>query len=319
MLANWLDDVKAALLEFVGTTTFLLLAFGGVQAASSEMDSTSGAGTNNVIHVMYIALAMGFSLLISVWIFYRASGGVFNPNVSLALFLTGVVGPLRFVLYCIAQLIGGIVAAALVLALTPGRLQSVTSLSPGINPAQAVFIEMFITTALVLAVLMMAAEKHSATPFAPVGIGLTLFACHLWAVSYTGAGMNVARAFGPAVVSGFPYGSQWVYWVGDGLGSLLGAALYIILKQNRYWRLTPGQDTTDHTQSPNVPLQDGISLGRRRSASRSRRTGSLGRRTAPEDSFLCEKASTAHSDGNTGAANGSETSPGKTRVNVSPV
>lgn len=125
MLANWLDDVKAALLEFVGTTTFLLLAFGGVQAASSEMDSTSGAGTNNVIHVMYIALAMGFSLLISVWIFYRASGGVFNPNVSLALFLTGVVGPLRFVLYCIAQLIGGIVAAALVLALTPGRLQSV--------------------------------------------------------------------------------------------------------------------------------------------------------------------------------------------------
>lgn len=121
MFVNWLDDVKAALLEFVGTTTFLLLAFGGIQAASAEGNTT---GTNSVIQAMYIALAMGFSLLISVWIFYRATGGVFNPNISLALFLTGVIGPLRFVLYCIAELIGGIVAAALVLALTPGPLQS---------------------------------------------------------------------------------------------------------------------------------------------------------------------------------------------------
>ena len=45
---------------------------------------------------------------------------------------------------------------------------------------------MFITTALVIAVLMLAAEKHQATPFAPIGIGLTLFACHLFAVFYTG-------------------------------------------------------------------------------------------------------------------------------------
>ena len=125
MLANWLDDVKAALLEFVGTTTFLLLAFGGIQAANAEVESSSGDGANNIIHAMYIALAMGFSLLIAVWIFYRASGGVFNPNVSLALFLTGIIGPFRFVLYCIAQLVGGIVAAALVLALTPGHLQCV--------------------------------------------------------------------------------------------------------------------------------------------------------------------------------------------------
>ncbi|TFY59826.1 hypothetical protein EVJ58_g5535 [Rhodofomes roseus] len=317
LFANWLDDVKAAFLEFIGTTTFLLLAFGGIQAASPEIETSSGAGTSNVIHNMYIALSMGFSLLIAVWIFYRASGGVFNPNISLALFLVGIIGPLRFVLYCIAQLVGGIVAAALVLALTPGTLQSVTFLAPGVNPAQGVFIEMFITAALVLAVLMMAAEKHAVTPFAPVGIGLTLFACQLWAVYYTGAAMNVARAFGPAVVTGFPHGTHWVYWVGDGLGSLLGAALYIILKQNRYWLLTPGQDTTDPSQSPIVPLQDGVSVGRRSGSRSSRRSGSSRRRSTADDTSRREKDAIARANGDAGTANVS--SHGRTRVNDSPV
>ncbi|KAH9938736.1 aquaporin-like protein [Fomitopsis serialis] len=306
--ANWLDDLKAACLEFIGTTTFLLLAFGGIQAANEETVSSSGAGTSDVQHVMYISLSMGFSLLVSVWIFYRASGGVFNPNISLALLLTGVIGPCRFVLYCIAQLLGGIVAAALVLALTPGTLQSVTFLAPGINPAQGVFIEMFITTALVLAVLMLAAEKHSVTPFAPVGIGGRY---------YTGAGMNVARAFGPAVVTGFPYGTHWVYWVGDGLGSLLGAALFIILKQNRYWRLTPGQDTTDHTLSPVVPLQDGVPIGRRSGSRSSRRSGSSRPGNAADDTSRREKDAIARANGDASAAN--ITSHGRTRVNDSPV
>jgi aquaporin related protein len=88
----------------------------------------------------------------------------------------------------------------------------VCSTLPGtaINSAQAVFIEMFITAALCLAVLMLGAEKHDATPFAPVGVGLTLFACHLFALPFTGAAMNTARAFGPAVVTGFPSGRHWI-------------------------------------------------------------------------------------------------------------
>ena len=120
---NWQADVKAAILEFLGTTFFLLLAFGGIQAAEAELAMDPSA-PSAILHDLYIALSMGFSLLISVWIFYRASGGVFNPNISLALFLNGVIGPLRFVLYCFAQLTGGIAAAAIVLALTPGPLLS---------------------------------------------------------------------------------------------------------------------------------------------------------------------------------------------------
>ena len=65
---------------------------------------------------------MGLSLLITAWLFYRVTGGLFNPNITLALFLVGVVGPVRFVLFCVAQMVGAIAASAIVYGLTPGPL-----------------------------------------------------------------------------------------------------------------------------------------------------------------------------------------------------
>lgn len=70
---------------------------------------------------MYISLSMGLSLLVSAWMFARVTGSAFNPQVSLALFLVRAIGGLRFVLYCLAQMIGGIAAAAFVRGLTPGE------------------------------------------------------------------------------------------------------------------------------------------------------------------------------------------------------
>jgi aquaporin related protein len=109
------QDVKAASFEFVGTTVFLLLAFGGVQASNDVVGSV-------LERTLYIATSFGLSLLVSAWFFFRATGGLFNPDVSLALLLAGCIGPMRFVLYCIAQLTGAIAAAGIVLALTPGPL-----------------------------------------------------------------------------------------------------------------------------------------------------------------------------------------------------
>ena len=123
LLFSWKEDLHAALLEFCGTTVFLTLAFGGVQASGDEAAS-SGEGATSAIRIMYVATSFGLSLLVSAWLFFRITGGLFNPNVSTALLLTGVIGPLRFVLYCIAQLAGGIAAAALILGLLPGSLQS---------------------------------------------------------------------------------------------------------------------------------------------------------------------------------------------------
>ncbi|KAI9454706.1 aquaporin-like protein [Russula earlei] len=240
---SFAGDAKAAVFEFIGTTLFLLLAFGGTQGSYHVQGS-------DLERALYIATVFGLSLLVSAWFFFRATGGLFNPDVSLALLLSGSIGPRRFVLYCIAQLTGAIAAAGIVLSLTPDPLSYNTVPSRGINHAQAVFIEMFITAALCLSVLMLAAEKHSSTPFAPIGVGLTLFACHLFAVPYTGAAMNTARAFGPAVVSGFPNDSHWIYWLGPCLGALLATAVYISLKHYQYWTLNPGQDATDLQSSP---------------------------------------------------------------------
>ncbi|CAE7149355.1 unnamed protein product [Rhizoctonia solani] len=204
---------------------------------------------------------MGLSLLVSVWFFYRVTGGVFNPAVSTALLLIGAIGPVRWVLYCIAQLVGGIVASALLLALLPGELVVTPSPARGVNAAQAVFIEAILTAALVLSVLMLAAEKHRSTAFAPIGIGLTLFACHLWGVVFTGAAMNTARAFGPAVVSGFDR-DHWVYWVGPFVGSLLATLFYGFLKHIKYWKLNPDQDVPDPKLSPPGPLEGVLSRSR---------------------------------------------------------
>ena len=112
------EDAQAALLEFIGTTFFLLLGLGGIQAATGEV-TTSGS---TVEQVMYISTCMGLSLLVSAWLFFRVTGGLFNPNISLALLLVGVIRPVRFVLYCVAQITGAIAASGLILALTPGPL-----------------------------------------------------------------------------------------------------------------------------------------------------------------------------------------------------
>lgn len=71
----------AALGEFVGTFLFLFFAFGGTQTAN-QSTSTSTADTGpNLQQLMYISLIFGFSLAINVWIFFRVSGGLFNPAV----------------------------------------------------------------------------------------------------------------------------------------------------------------------------------------------------------------------------------------------
>ncbi|KZV99613.1 aquaporin-like protein [Exidia glandulosa HHB12029] len=203
---------------------------------------------------MYISCGFGFALLVAAWLFFRVTGALFNPNIATALLLIGVIKPLRWLLFVIAHLVGSICAAAVVQGLMPGPPAVNTVPSPLINKAQALFIEMFVTAFLTFAVLMLAVEKHRTTPFAPVGVGITLFICELWSIPLTGGSVNTARSFGPAVLTNFDK-THWIYWLGPTMGALLATAVYVLAKRHEYWTLAPDQDAVDEEKSPaDVPL-----------------------------------------------------------------
>ncbi|KAL7424400.1 hypothetical protein Q5752_000082 [Cryptotrichosporon argae] len=253
-LENYDLDIIAAFGEFVGTVIHLLLGLGTYQAyqtnaaiystspSTATHDDTSAA---RMIGFFYTAVGFGFSLAASASVFFRFTGSIFNPSVAFALMLTGAMQPLRFILCAACQIVGGITASAILDGLTPGGLDVAVQLQAGTNRTQGLFIEMFSTCALTLAVLMLSVEKHAATPTAPFSLALTLTALILWSIQFTGASINVARAFGPAVIQGVFPNYHWIYWLGPTLGSLLAVTFYLLFKRVHYWQITPAADATD--------------------------------------------------------------------------
>lgn len=246
MPAKVKNHLVAATGEFVGTFMFLFMAFSVVSVASHrviyvrEGDSPTGGSDPSLI--LYIGLAFAFSLGVNVWIFYRVSGGMFNPAVTLALVLTNGMPIPRALICVLAQVLGSIAAAGLASGLLPGTLNAQTTIGNGITNVEGMFLEMFLTAQLIITILMLAVEKTKATFLAPLGIGGALFIDHLVGIYYTGASMNPVRSFGPAVVAGHFYSDHWVYWVGPTLGGLLAAGFYKLLKFLQYEGANPDQD-----------------------------------------------------------------------------
>ncbi len=166
--------------EFAGTFLFLFFAFSGTQVANNQIQAPVDVNQgSNPAQLLYISLAFGFSLAANAWVFFRVSGGLFNPAVTLGLCLVGELNYVRGALIAVTQIMGGITAAAVVSALFPGPLSVRTTLSAGTSVSRGLFIEMFLTTQLVFTIFMLAAEKHKATFIAPIGIGLSLFIAEL--------------------------------------------------------------------------------------------------------------------------------------------
>lgn len=118
----------------------------------------------------------------------------------------------RALLLIPAQIAGGIVAAELINVLLPGALDVANTLGPGVSVIQGLFIEVFLTAMLVVTILMLAVEKHRATPLAPLAIGGVLTLVHLIGINYTGTSVNPARSFGPNVITGKFTTYHWIYW-----------------------------------------------------------------------------------------------------------
>ncbi|KAF2849044.1 aquaporin-like protein [Plenodomus tracheiphilus IPT5] len=228
-------ELAAFLGEFIGTFMFLSLAFSGTQialnAAGSGQLTSSDNPAPDVAKLLYIAFAFGVSLAINVAIFADVSGGKFNPAVTTALLITGKIHWHRAVQTIISQLIAGMAAAAFVEALLPGPLIIATTLDPSISIARGLFLEAFVTSQLVLTILML-----EGGPSKPMYIGLSLFIAEICSVYFTGGSLNPARSFGPAVVVGFT-GYHWIYWLGPLLGSGAASGAYATIAWIRHERV----------------------------------------------------------------------------------
>lgn len=213
--------------EFFGTALFVFLGVGSVVM-------TVNAG---VAGPLIVALAHGVGMSIIITMTMAISGGHINPAVTAGLWLAGKVEGRTAGFYIAAQLIGALLGAALVKALFPAAAASAVSLgTPALGSSvtlwQGIWIEAVLTFFLVSAVFGTAVSPE-APKVGGFGIGLAIFVDVLVGGSLTGAAMNPARAFGPAIVAG-ELTSQAVYWIGPLLGSFAATVLwkYVLLPRD---------------------------------------------------------------------------------------
>jgi len=221
---------QALLAEFLGTFFF---CFAGIAAILSATPAVgSGAG------IVGIALAHGLALSVAVNAFGGISGAHFNPAVSVGFLLTGRLPPSRFLPYVIVQLAGATVAAAACRAVFPP--DAVTQAQLGIPlpaawaSASSVLVGEFIMTFLLMTAIYGTAvdERGKAVKIGGFGIGLAVAFNILAGGAVTGASMNPARSFGPALVQG-NFQWHWAYWVAPIAGACVAALLYemVLLKE----------------------------------------------------------------------------------------
>ncbi|CAI5492646.1 unnamed protein product [Closterium sp. Naga37s-1] len=209
--------------EFLATLLFVYLGCGSVVASGVlETELTSARLT-------VIALAHGLAITFLVASTGAISGGHINPVVTLAFVVAGKENIIRGSLYIAAQLVGGICGAALLGASIPaadlGHLGT-HSLGHGTSVGNAFLMELMLTFTLVYVIFGVAVDRRGPGVIAPIPIGLVVVVDHLVGIPFTGASMNPARSFGPAVVSGIWPQEHWVYWVAPSLGSALAAVIY---------------------------------------------------------------------------------------------
>jgi MIP family channel proteins len=202
--------------EFVGTALFVFLGAGSV---------VMNAHTAGALGAVGVALAHGVALAIVVSMTMNISGGHLNPAVTAALWVADKVDGRTAASYVVGQLVGALVGAALVKGLLPvaavrATLAGAPKLAETVTFMQGVWIEAVLTFFLVSAVFGTAVSPE-APKIGGFGIGLAVAVDALVGGSLTGAAMNPARAFGPAVASADLHG-QAVWWIGPLLGA--GAA-----------------------------------------------------------------------------------------------
>lgn len=213
-------DPRKLLAEAIGVFTLVFAGAGSIVLA---------AGNANIGQIE-IALAHGLAYGLMILAFGHISGGHFNPAVTAGFWVTRRLGSLEALGYVLAQFVGGIVAAVMLVLLFPEGLREAAALGtpalgPGVDFGAAVGIEIILTFFLVSVFFGTAVDRRGPNLIAGLAIGLTISLGILAAGPLTGAVMNPARALGPALLVG-EWTSHLVWWIGPIIGGVLAAMLY---------------------------------------------------------------------------------------------
>ena len=204
--------------EAVGTFLFFFVGAGAVVIGNYP---TPGAGGGGLVGV---ALAHGLVLGVLVSALGAVSGAHFNPAVTFGVWIAGRITAVRAVSYVVAQLVGGLIAGLALRAVFPDPIWQPSALGtpalgPNIGVVTGIAVEAVLTMVLLFAVFGTAIDPR-APKIGGLAIGLAIAADILMGGPLTGAAMNPARWFGPAVASG--HLDNWFVWI---LGPLMGAAV----------------------------------------------------------------------------------------------
>ncbi len=215
------------LAEFVGT--FALIFFGAGSICADQYFRTASNGQIG-LGPLGIALAYGLTMGVMVTSLGHISGGHFNPAISFGFFVTHRLSTFDTVTYWIVQLAGAATAAYLLRRLPVdvwGPVQlGAPDLASGISRTNGIIFEAVMTFFLVFVVFATTVDERGAfSKVAGFAVGLAITIGALFGGPFTGAALNPARAFGPALAANH-WTNHGIYWTGPLAGGLVAAWLY---------------------------------------------------------------------------------------------
>jgi aquaporin Z len=189
------------------------------------------------IGLVGVSLAFGLSVVTMAYAIGHISGCHLNPAVTVGLAAGGRFPAQQILPYVIAQVVGAIVAAALLYVIASGApgfdlgkgfaANGYDAHSPGQYGMIACFITEVVMTMMFLFIIMGATHGKAPAGFAPLAIGLALAMIHLVSIPVTNTSVNPARSTGPALfVGGWAMMQLWLFWVAPLIGGALGGVLY---------------------------------------------------------------------------------------------
>ncbi|XP_054847995.1 aquaporin-1 [Eublepharis macularius] len=218
---------RAVVAEFLAMILFIFISIGS--ALGFNFPISANKTTTPTQDNVKVSLAFGLSIATMAQSIGHVSGAHLNPAVTLGLLLSCQISIFRAIMYIIAQCLGAIVATAILSGVTSsldGNSLGLNALAPGVNAGQGLGIEIIATLQLVLCVLATTDRRRTdVSGSAPLAIGLSVALGHLLAIDYTGCGINPARSFGSAVITGI-FTNHWIFWVGPIIGGAGAALIY---------------------------------------------------------------------------------------------